>query len=215
MIVVLSENRFSALIRSLENIPASTSDDEINHRLDRYATTLFRHLGENFGFVRFDRVNVQGTLGTFRATLAPCHDDESRNIRLQGLAMLDPVSVSLEEQDLPAFFVGMLLTAMTDAYSSYAGEVHRLTVPELDAALRRIGEKVAFSPKPNTFVVENESDAACMREIEEEEFRLFCMRSGLKVPGAEREVREAAQQAELERIRAANEEAYQSFRHGQ
>jgi hypothetical protein len=45
-------------------------------------------------------------------------------------------------------FTGMLLTLMTDAFDSYRRELERVTVPELDAALQRIAEKIAFAPVP-------------------------------------------------------------------
>jgi hypothetical protein len=206
MLVTLSEARFSARIRQLENIPQSTSDEEINHRLDRHATTLFQHLS-NYGFVGFDRVAVNGTLGTFRATLAPCHDDESRNTRIQGLAMLDPVSVSLESQDLPAFFRGMLLTMMEDNFANYSREFQRLTVRELDSKLVDTATKVFAAPMPTPFIPETEEDHAAIQEIRDEEFNLWCIRSGVKNPGAERRAREAAEAAEIQSRKAAQDKA--------
>jgi hypothetical protein len=206
MLVTLSESRFSTRIRELENIPASVSDEEINHRLDKYAATLFQNLA-NYGFVGFDKVAVQGTLGTFRATLAPCHDDESRNTRIAGLKMLDPVSVSLEEHDLSAFFRGMILTLMADNFDDYSRDFQRLTVSELDSKLVDVATKVFAAPAPSPFIVENESDAACLQEFRDEEFNLFCLRSGVKNPGAERRAREAAEQAEIQRLKAAQDEA--------
>jgi hypothetical protein len=41
----------------------------------------------------------------------------------------------------------MLLTLMTDAFDPYRRELERVTVPELDAALQRIAEKI-FAPVP-------------------------------------------------------------------
>jgi hypothetical protein len=214
MLLTLSESRFSARIRQLENIPQTTSDEEINHRLDRHAATLFQHLS-NYGFVGFDRVAVSGTLGTFRATLAPCHDDESRNTRIEGLKMLNPVSVTLESQDLPAFYRrGPLLTLMEDNFSNYARQFERLTVSELDRNLVDVATRVFAAPMQTGFIVETEEDAACLKEIRDEEFDLWCLRSGVRNPGAERRKREAAEAAELERIRAAKEQALDAFWRG-
>ena len=213
MLITLSESRFSARIRELENIPPTTSDEEINHRLDRYAATLFQHLS-NYGFVGFDRVAVQGTLGTFRATLKPCHDDESRNTRIEGLRMLDPVSVSLEAHDLPAFFRGMILNLMADNFEGYSQEFQRLTVNELDRKLVTTAERVFATPMPQPFQVETPSDAALLQEYNDEQFDLFCLRSGVKNPGAERRARAAAEQTEIERIKAAQSRELDAFIRG-
>lgn len=213
MLVTLSESRFSARIRELENIPPSTSDEEINHRLDRYAATLFQHLS-NYGFTGFDRVAVQGTLGTFRATLKPCHDDASRNVRIEGLKQLDPVSVSLEPQDLPSFFRGMILNLMADNFDSYSQEFQRLTVNELDRKLVTVAERVFATPQAQPFAIETADDVAALNEYHDEQFEMFCLRSGLKVPGKERQAREASEQAEIARIKAAQGRALDDFRRG-
>lgn len=213
MLVTLSESRFSARIRELENIPASISNEEINHRLDRYAATLFQHLS-NYGFTGFDKVAVNGTLGTFRATLSPCHNDESRNTRIAGLAMLDPVSVSLEEQDIPAFFTGMVRTLMTDNFANYSREFQRLTVGELDSKLVDVATKIFAAPAPSPFVVENESDAAWLQESQEEEFRLFCLRSGVKDPSAKSRAVEEHRKAEEAAYTAAQNRRLDDFIRG-
>lgn len=214
MLITLSESRFSARIRELENIPQSTSDEEINHRLDQHAARLFQHLA-TYGFTGFDRVAVQGTLGTFRATLAACHSDESRNLRLEGLRLLDPVSVTLEAQDLPAFYTrGLILTLMSDSFDSYRQEFQRLTVNELDRKLVSTAERVFSTPQAQPFAIETADDVAALNEYHNEQFEWFCRNSGLKVPGAERRAREAAEQAEIERIKAAQGRALDEFRRG-
>ena len=121
--------------------------------------------------------------------------------------MLDPVSVSLESQDLPAFFRGMLLTLMEDNFGKYSREFQRLTVRELDSKLVDVATKVFAAPMPRQLIVETEEDAACLKEIQDEEFNLFCLRSGVKNPGAERRQREDAEQVELDRIKAAQDKA--------
>jgi hypothetical protein len=52
------------------------------------------------------------------------------------------------ERSPDLLFTGMLLSLMTDAFDSYRRELERVTVPELDAALQRIAEKIAFGPVP-------------------------------------------------------------------
>jgi hypothetical protein len=51
------------------------------------------------------------------------------------------------ERSPDLLFTGMLLTLMTDAFDPYRRELERVTVPELDAALQRIAEKI-FAPVP-------------------------------------------------------------------
>ena len=210
MLVTLSESRFTARVRALSNIPSTVSDEEINHRLDRHAAEVFRHLAE-YGFTGFDRVAIRGTLGTFRATLSPCHDDESRNTRIAGLAFLDPVSVSLEAPDLPAFFRGMILTLMADNFDNYSREFQRLTVSELDSKLVDVATKLFASPQPAPFEIQTESDATLLQEYNDEQFEMFCARSGVKVPGAERRAREAAEAAEIARAHAAEEKRLEQW----
>jgi hypothetical protein len=67
-------------------------------------------------------------------------------------------------------FTGMLLTLMTDAFDSYRRELERVTVPELDAALQRIAEKIAFAPVPPAVWIQTPSDEASLQEYEDEQF---------------------------------------------
>jgi hypothetical protein len=214
MLVTLSESRFTARVRELSNIPSNISDEEINHRLDRHAAKLFSHLAA-YGFTGFDRVAIQGTLGTFRATLSPCYDDESRNTRIAGLAFLDPVSVTLEARDLPAFYVGLLLTLMNDNFDEYASEFQRLTVSELDSKLVDVATKVFTAPQPVPFVAENEDDEALLREYQEEEFANFCRRSGVKVPDSHSRAVDEFNEAEIQREEARRQSAVDRFRRGE
>jgi hypothetical protein len=121
--------------------------------------------------------------------------------------MLDPVPVSLEEQDLSAFFTGMILTMMADNFDDYALDFQRLTVGELDRKLVDVATKIFAAPQPSPFIVENESDRALQQEIIDQDFDMFCLRSGVKNPGAERRKREAAEQAGIDRRKTAQEKA--------
>ena len=116
MRIVLSERKFTERIRELEGIGPEVTSDEISHRLDHYAARLFQHL-RSFGINQVGLVSMNGTLGEFYVGLDACYNDESRNTRIQGLAMLDPLSVTLEARDLPAFFVAGLLTTMSGIVS--------------------------------------------------------------------------------------------------
>jgi hypothetical protein len=213
MRITLSERMFNEKVRQLQNLGPEVTSEEISHNLRRYAAKFFEYLS-HFGLVDIGLVSMEGSLGHFYIGLKPCHDDESRNKRIEGLALLEPLSVTLEERDLPAFFTGMILTLMADNFNTYAAEFQRITVADLDSKLVEVATKVFASPMPTPFVIETENDAALLQELQDEEFDMFCLRSGVKVPGAERRKRDDAEQAELARIEAARQKATDDWYHG-
>jgi hypothetical protein len=213
MRVTLSERTFLERIRQLEGLGSDVTSDEINHRLPQYASKLFQHL-RAFGINQVGLISSNGTLGTFFVGLDACYDDESRNLRLEGLRMLDPLSVTLEERDLPAFFTGLVLTMMVDAFDSYAGQFQRLTVSELDSKLPDVATKIFAAPAAPAFLVETEEDVTALREIQEQEFELFCLRSGVKDPMAKHNAIDEYNRAELAAEEARRERAYNQFRAG-
>jgi hypothetical protein len=199
MQIVLSERKFSERIRELENIPADVTTEEITHRLDHYAKRLFEHL-VSYGVSSIGLLGTSGTLGTFNVTLEACWDDTSRNARIAGLQMLDPLSVTAEQHDLRAFFTGIVLTAMYDAFPNYAHDLQRVTVGELDRKLVDIANTLFSSAPP---VPQNEFEA----EIQQEDFELFCLRSGVKDPLAKQRQIDAFRQGEELLYKNAQEEA--------
>lgn len=205
MQITLSERKFSERIRQLENLPADVTTEEVTHRLGHYAKKLFQHL-VSFGLSSISLVGNSGTLGTFNITLERCYDDESRNLRIQGLAMLDPLSVTVERHDLGAFYIGIRLSTMYDAWNSYAHELQRLTVGELDAALVSIAERTFL--KTPTPAQDEFQDALS----EEERFEMFCRRAGVRIPGKQFEATDEARRQEEAAVAAANEASYQRFR---
>jgi hypothetical protein len=189
MQVTLSERKFSEKIRELENIPAEVTTEEITHRLDHYARRLFQHLAA-FGLSSIGLIGVNGSLGTFRVTLERCWDDDSRNKRIEGLAMLDPLSVTVEHSDLGAFYIGILLSTMYDAWGSYSHELQRLTVGELNRALVSIAERVFLkTPTP----AQDELQEAL---TDDERFDMFCRRAGVRIPGKTFQAAEEHRQTE-------------------
>jgi hypothetical protein len=206
MRITLSERKFNDRIRQLENIPAEVTSDEISHRLDHYAAKLFQHL-RSYGINQVGLVSMQGTLGHFYVGLDACHNDESRNLRIQGLQMLDPLSVSLEARDLPAFFTGMILTLMADNFDSYAKDFQRITVSELDSKLVDTATKIFAAPMPQPFEIQTENDAALLQEYQEEQFEEFCRRSGVKVPDAHSRAVDQYRRAEEAAVKAAQDKA--------
>ena len=123
--------------------------------------------------------------------------------------MLDPVSVTVERQDLGAFYIGLLRSAMYDAWDSYAHELQRLTVPELNAALVSIAERIFFkTPTPT-------QDEFQESLTDEARFEMFCRRAGVRIPGKQFQAVDEYRQREEAAVAAANEERYQRFREGE
>jgi hypothetical protein len=213
MRVTLSERTFLERIRQLEGLGSEVTADEINHRLTHFAGKLFEHL-RGFGINQVGYINSTGTLGTFYVGLDSCFDDESRNKRIEGLAMLDPLSVTLEERDLPAFFRDIVLTMMVDAFDSYSAQFQRLTVGELNSKLVDTANKVFAAPSGTHFIVETEEDATALNEIREQEYQLFLLRSGKKDPMAKHNAIEEHRRAEEAAEHARREAAYEQFRRG-
>lgn len=205
MQLVLSERKFSELIRQLEGI--NDSDEEISVRLQHYITKCFAHLGNYGVHVSISPLRVAGTIGTFQARLDSVHSNEDRQTRLNGLAILNPISLNVEYDDLPAFFQGIVLAAVQMASDDELPRLQGLTVPELSAVLDGIGERAMFG-KPGPNHIANIVGA-------DEGYEYFLEKAGKKDPLAEREKRDAAEQAELARIEAAREERYQQFRNGE
>jgi hypothetical protein len=208
MIVTLSERRFSERIREFQNIGPEVSADEIAHRLDKYAEKLFKYLSE-FGLSSIGLVGHTGTLGTFQITLEACWDDESRNKRIEGLALLDPLSVTVERNDLRAFYLGILLSTMYDAWPLYSHELQRLTVGELNTALVSIAERIFLkSPTPAADVFQESL-------TDDARFEMFCRRAGVRVPGAQFRAADEFNQSEIARVEAQRQAEYDNFRKGQ
>jgi hypothetical protein len=213
MRVTLSERTFLERIRQLEGLGSEVTADEINHRLPHYASKLFQHL-RAYGLNQVGLISSNGTLGTFYVGLDSCYDDESRNKRIEGLQMLDPLSVTLEERDLPAFFRDIVLTMMIDSFDTYAAQFQRLTVGELNSKLVDTANKVFSAPSGTHFIVETEEDVAALAEIREQEYQLFLLRSGKKDPMAKHNAVEEYRRGEEAAVKAANDAAYESFRRG-
>src|SRR4051812_18961506 len=130
MLITLSERTFADRIRELEGLGPDVTTAEIDHRLPYYAGKLFTWLGA-FGISVLGMAENQGSLATFNATLERCFGEGSRADRLRGLSALNPLSITLERQDLGGFFMDLALSAMYDAWDSYGYRFQRVTVGEL------------------------------------------------------------------------------------
>jgi hypothetical protein len=176
MRVTLSERKFSEQIRQLENIGPEVTTEELIHRIDRHARRLFDHIRE-FGVQMLQAgLQVSGTLCTMSASLKPAWDEESVQMRINGLAMLAPVSVSLDQPDLPAFVVNpVMLAAMQDNWIAFGSSLQRLTLQEVRPALENAAQQLMSAP-----VAEPTNDFE--RELQSLEYEAFLAAAGKTDP---------------------------------
>lgn len=195
MRVTMSERALTEQIRSLENISQEVTTEEIVHRIDRYARKLFDHI-RNYGIQMLQAgFQVSGTLCTMSAQLKQSFSEEDCQTRINGLAMLAPVSVSLDQPDLPAFVVNpVMLASMSDNWIAFGASLQRLTLAEVRPTLENIAGQLmsAAPPAPPT----NDYEA----EVQQLEYEAFLAASGKKDPLAKHEA--------IERHRQAEEAAY-------
>jgi hypothetical protein len=147
MRVTLSERQFTEQIRSLEGIGPEVTTEEICHRIDKHAKKLFEHL-TNYGVSMLrEGFRLNGTLATIQASLSPSYSEEDVETRINGLAMLAPVSVSLDQPDLPAFVTNkVMLAGMSDNWMAFGGSLQRLTLPEVRDALEKAALQIVSAP---------------------------------------------------------------------
>jgi hypothetical protein len=190
MRITLSERQFSEQIRQLEGLGPEITTEEIVHRIDRYARRLFDHIRE-YGIQMLQAgFQVSGTLCTMSASLKPAWDEESVQMRINGLAMLAPVSVSLDQPDLSAFVVNpVMLASMIDNWPAFERSLQRLSLSEVRPALENAAQQLMSVPvAPPT----NEFEA----EIRQLEYEAFLAASGRKDPLAKHEAIYQHRQAE-------------------
>jgi hypothetical protein len=209
MRITLSERLLSEQIRQLENLDPATSIDEISHGMTRYFRRLAEHV-KLFG-VELLATDFQqsGSIATMGAALSQSHSEDDIQTRLNGLRMLNPLSVSVEQHDLGAFVTDrMALTALYDAWSSYADQLQRIPVNEIRSTLERVGMKALFAPSEEAQIL---ADAG----VGEDAFQLFLQRAGKRDPLAHQNAIEEFNRREVEAVQAANERAYEKFRNGE
>lgn len=200
MQITLSESRLSELINQLEgtNLPV----DEFAHRMDRLAAKVFGHLG-HYGIKMQGLSNQNGNLATFSLSLDPSYDDESRDTRLAGLRLLNPVSVSLNANDLPAFVLNKVaLAGIRTVWPDIMREFDRILPTEIMSKLEEAANYANKAPGIAT---------------SEGGFKKWCIENGLPIPGLEqeREARRRQQEAaEHEAAQKAAEAQRWSFAEG-
>lgn len=200
MRIVLSERQFTEQIRNLEGLGSDVTLDEISHRMDRYARKLFVHLQE-YGVQMLAGVQVNGTLATMQASLTQSRDEESVQKRMEGLALLAPLTVSLDQPDLSAFVPSpVMLPSMIDNWGAFEHSLQRLTLSEVRPALESIAAQLLSAPPPT---ITNEYE----QQVFEVEYEAFLAASGRKDPLARHNAAEAFRQREEEAYAAAQQAA--------
>lgn len=176
MRITLSERQFTEQIRQLENLGQEITVEEISHRMDKHARKLFDHL-RAYGVQMLAGIQVNGTLATMQASLKQSFSEEDVQTRVNGLALLAPVSVSVDQPDLSAFVVNpVMLASMSDNWLAFGGSLQRLTLPELRPILENIAGQLLSAPAPAAPT--NEFEA----EMQQLEYEAFLAAAGKKDP---------------------------------
>lgn len=203
MRITLSERALTAQIRSLENIGPEVTNEEIQHRIDKYARKLFEYVA-GFGVQMLQEgFRVNGTLCTMSAQLKQSWSEDDVQTRIQGLVLLAPVSISLDQQDLPAFVTNpVMLAGMSENWAAFGQSLQRVTLAELRPAIENAARQTLTQPAPVDFIDP---------ETNEELFQDFLRRSGKRDPLARQRAIDEFNQAEIARVKAAEQKARDDF----
>jgi len=176
MRITLSERQFSEQIRQLEGLGQDVTVEEIQHRIDKYARKLFQHIAAYGIQILPTGFQVNGTLATLQASLKQSFSEEDVQTRINGLALLAPVSVSLDQPDLSAFVSNqIMLASMSDNWIAFGASLQRLTLQELRPAIENAALQlmsVPMAPPTNDFE----------REMQQVEYEAFLAAAGKKDP---------------------------------
>src|SRR5579859_2257699 len=201
MRVTLSERQFLEQIRQLEGLGPEVTADEIQHRMDKFARRLFDYIRKDYGVTMLpDGFRLHGTLATMSASLKQSFSEEDVQARIEGLARLAPVSVSLDCPDLNAFVTNWM---------AFGSSLQRLTLQEVRPALENMARQLLSAPAPPPPSNEYEQD------VFNEEYKAFLEASGKKDPLAKHNAVEEYNRAEIARVEAQRQAEYDSFRNGQ
>jgi hypothetical protein len=207
MRIVLSERQFTEQIRQLEGLGQEVTLDEISHRMDKYARKLFVHM-QGYGVHMLAGVQVNGTLATMQASLTQSRDEDAVQQRIQGLALLAPLTVSLDRPDLSAFVTNpVMLPSMIDNWGAFEHSLQRLTLSEVRPALESIAAQLLSAPAPT---ITNEYE----QQVFDVEYEAFLAASGKKDPLAKFDAIDQHRRAEEAVVAAQRERDYEAFRNG-
>jgi hypothetical protein len=127
-------------------------------------------------------------LATFSFEIAPSHDAHSANERIQGLTLLRPVSISLQEADLPAFVLNhVALAGIRSIWRDLEPTFQRILPGDISDLLEK-----AAGQAMNTPTELSSGNAA----VDAANFELWCQQNGLRIPGKEFTDRQIQQERE-------------------
>jgi hypothetical protein len=197
MIVTLSERTTTELVRELEGLDPAITVEELTERMPQYSQRLFAHL-RNFGLTYDGRCNPRGPVADFGFSLKQNSVQDERQTLVDGLAMLRPICISVEREDLPSLILNpMVLAATVEQWPQIAGQFRKVLPSEVLDRIERIAGKVAFSPRPFDPYVDS------MTGDPELDAQVWFQMNGVKDPSRNRVLRErAAAAAEKERADA-------------
>ena len=174
MILTLSENRLSNLIRQLEGI--TDTHDELHVRFDHYCSRLFVHVNDVFGLRMVGMVSNAGTVAAFKFDISAIgrnwQGDWDWEKLMGGLQLLNPVAITVESIDMEWICTGLIATTMADNWELYAHTLQRLSVNQLQSAIETACREIAWKTPVNASPI---PDNDLMREFN---FRAQLERAG-------------------------------------
>lgn len=207
MRLVISEKSFFEKVRAASN----ASEEEMQVRGDKLIRPFVQHVAK-FGVTVLPGHRVHGTTATLTAQLAPSHDEEAVQQRMEGLSWLVPIEVSLDAPDVSAFVPNRpMATAMFDNWVAIGASLQRLTLAEVRPALEAVAGQII-----NTPVAPPRNDFEA--EFQQMEYEQFLLDAGkgeqLRKEQHSRAVDEYRQKEEAA-VKAAQEASYERWRNGE
>jgi hypothetical protein len=212
MFVTLSFRKFGDLIRQLEDLPNET-DAELAVKLDHYSQRLWDHL-RGYGIDCRGMTEHTPDVAAFQCDISKAAAWDGTGVDwdrlLGGLHLLNPVAITVEEDDMRTICSGLVAQAMLDNWPSYAHELQRITVSQLQSKIESCCLRFAWGNGMETTAL-SPNDKVLLALTSEEEIQLQFTRAGVTDPLAKRKAAQEAQrqqeaayaeaeQARLERI---------------
>jgi hypothetical protein len=188
MIVYLSESRLSSLIRQAEGIDAP--DSEIALMMDKHARGIFSHVA-NYGVRMVGMISHTGDIARFKMEIG----GNDRETIIAGLQWLNPVCISLEQEDLPALCPNPLgLGVLQSTWHDVHGEFDRIQPATIIDTMENVATRLAFS-------LDTQAHAEIAKTIDpagyEQGFEEWCQQNGIRNPTAHHDEVERHRQAEI------------------
>lgn len=187
MLVTLSERVMSEVVRNLEGLDPAITLEEITERMPEYSKRLFDYVGQ-FGVRFLSCLQVRGQLADFRFQLIP-NGQDNRDSFTQGLAIMRPVCISVEESDLGALVLNpAMLAGFRGAWQQIGPTLQRISPNQLLDKIEAAAGMAMSAPAPYDEDLGGDPDV---------NFLVWCQLNGLKPPAEAHRRRElaAAQEA--------------------